>query len=65
VPRLRARTARISEADVVKTGMLKNATDGEFTTGNDVAEAVLFFASFESLALTGQSLVVSHGGFLQ
>ena len=31
----------------------------------DVAEAVLFFAAFGSKALTGQSLVVSHGWFMQ
>jgi NAD(P)-dependent dehydrogenase (short-subunit alcohol dehydrogenase family) len=39
--------------------------DGEFTTTQDVAEAALFFASFESNALTGQSLVVSHGWYMQ
>ena len=31
----------------------------------DVAEATLFFASFGSKALTGQSLVVSHGWFME
>jgi len=31
----------------------------------DVAEAALFLASFGSNALTGQSLVVSHGWFMQ
>jgi 3-hydroxybutyrate dehydrogenase len=39
--------------------------DGEFTTLEEIAAAALFFASFESLALTGQSLVVSHGWFMQ
>lgn len=38
---------------------------GEFSTPQDVAEATLFFASFESAALTGQSLVVSHGWSMQ
>lgn len=55
----------ISEADVVKTIMLKETVDGEFTTVEDVAEAALFFASFGSNALTGQSMVVSHGWFMQ
>jgi 3-hydroxybutyrate dehydrogenase len=41
--------------------MLKETLDGEFTTLEEVAEAVLFFASFGSNALTGQSLTVSHG----
>ncbi|MGE3822119.1 MAG: 3-hydroxybutyrate dehydrogenase, partial [Isosphaeraceae bacterium] len=27
----------------------------------DVAEAVAFFCQFPTLALTGQSLVISHG----
>jgi len=31
----------------------------------DVAEAAVFFASFASNALTGQSLIVSHGWFMQ
>ncbi|WP_040662661.1 3-hydroxybutyrate dehydrogenase [Nitrococcus mobilis] len=55
----------ISEEEVVKNVMLKETVDGEFTTIEDVAEAALFFASFESNALTGQSLVVSHGWFMQ
>ncbi len=60
-----ARTLGISEEDVVKNVMLKETVDGEFTTVQDVAEAALFFAAFESNALTGQSLVVSHGWFMQ
>ena len=54
-----------SEDAVIENIMLKDTVDGEFTTGRDVAEAVLFFASFESNALTGQSLIVSHGWFMQ
>lgn len=60
-----ARDLGISEEEVVKNVMLKETVDGEFTTVRDVAEAALFFASFESNALTGQSLVVSHGWFMQ
>jgi 3-hydroxybutyrate dehydrogenase len=55
----------ISEEDVVKKIMLKETVDGEFTTVEDVAEAAVFFASFPSNALTGQSMVVSHGWFMQ
>jgi len=55
----------ISEEDVVKKVMLKDTVDGEFTTVQDVAEAAVFFAGFGSNALTGQSLVVSHGWFMQ
>ena len=60
-----ARTLGISEQAVIKDVMLKETVDGEFTTTQDVAEAALFFASFESNALTGQSLVVSHGWYMQ
>lgn len=56
-----AQALGISEEEVVRNVMLKETVDGEFTTTQDVAEAALFFASFESAALTGQSLVVSHG----
>src|SRR5438552_17789575 len=45
--------------------MLAIHVDGEFTTVDDVAEVALFFASFPTNALTGQSLVVSHGWFMQ
>ena len=55
----------ISEEDVIKKVMLKETVDGEFTTVQDVAEVALLFASFNSNALTGQSLVVSHGWFMQ
>ena len=60
-----ARVLGISEDEVVNNIMLKETVDGEFTTTRDVAAAVLFFASFESAALTGQSLVVSHGWSMQ
>jgi len=60
-----AKTLGISEQDVIKKVMLKDTVDGEFTTLADVAAAALFFASFESTALTGQSIVVSHGWFMQ
>ena len=55
----------ISEADVIKTVMLKDTVDGEFTTVDDVAQAALTFAAWPSNALTGQSLVVSHGWFME
>ena len=60
-----AKQLGISEEDVIKTVMLKDTVDGEFTTVADVAEIALFFAGFPSNALTGQSMVVSHGWFMQ
>jgi 3-hydroxybutyrate dehydrogenase len=60
-----ARTFGISEHEVIGTIMLKDTVDGEFTTVDDVAQCALFFAGFETNALTGQSLVVSHGWHMQ
>ena len=60
-----AKALGISEAQVIKDVMLKETLDGEFTTVQDVAEIALLFAAFPSNALTGQSLVVSHGWFMQ
>ena len=60
-----AKTLGISEEDVVKKVMLKDTVDGEFTTTADVAQVALMFAAFPTNALTGQSLVVSHGWFMQ
>jgi 3-hydroxybutyrate dehydrogenase len=56
-----AKALGISEADVVKNVMLKDTVDGEFTTLDDVANTVAFLAGFESAALTGQSVLVTHG----
>ena len=55
----------ISEDQVIKNIMLKNTVDGEFTTLDDVAQCALFFAGFGSNALTGQSLIVSHGWHME
>ncbi|MFJ1468231.1 3-hydroxybutyrate dehydrogenase [Massilia orientalis] len=60
-----AKELGISEEDVVKKVMLKETVDGEFTTVEDVAHTALFLATFPSNALTGQSIVVSHGWFMQ
>ncbi len=60
-----AQALGISEADVIKNVMLKDTVDAEFTTVDDVAQAALTFAAWPSNALTGQSLVVSHGWFMQ
>jgi 3-hydroxybutyrate dehydrogenase len=56
-----AKALGISEEEVVKNVMLKETVDGEFTTVDDVANTVAFLAGFESSALTGQSVIVSHG----
>lgn len=59
-----ARDLGISEEDVVKKVMLGETVDQEFTTVEDIAEIALLFAAFETNALTGQSLVASHGWYM-
>lgn len=51
----------ISEDEVVRNIMLQDTVDATFTTVEDIAEMALHLASFPSMALTGQSFLVSHG----
>ena len=60
-----AQNLGISEEEVVKKVMLGQTVDGVFTTVQDVAETVKFLCEFPSNALTGQSVVVSHGWYMQ
>jgi 3-hydroxybutyrate dehydrogenase len=60
-----AKELGISEEEVVKRVMLGGTVDGEFTTVDDIAEVALFFAGFPTNALNGQSLVASHGWFME
>ena len=63
----RFRTAKelgISEAEVVKRCHAEETVDGEFTTLDDVAAAPSS-RGLPSNALTGQSIVVSHGWSMQ
>jgi 3-hydroxybutyrate dehydrogenase len=55
----------INEEEVVKKVMLGETVDGEFNSMEDVAATAVFLASFPISALTGQSIVVSHGWFMQ
>jgi len=59
-----AKDLGISEEEVVNKVMLGNTVDKEFTTMQDVADLAVFFADFETNALTGQSIVISHGWFM-
>lgn len=60
-----SRALGISEDAVVKDVMLKDTVDGEFTTVEDIAQTALYLATFPSAALTGQSIVVTHGWHMQ
>ncbi len=59
-----ARDLGISEEEVVNRVMLGDTVDQQFTTIEDVAEVAYLFAAFPTNALTGQSLVVSHGWYM-
>lgn len=60
-----AKELGISEEEVVRKVMLGQTVDGEFTTVDDIAEVALFFAAFQTNALTGQSLIASHGWYME
>jgi len=60
-----SRALGISEDAVIKDVMLKDTVDGEFTTVEDIAQTALYLATFPSAALTGQSIVVTHGWHMQ
>ena len=60
-----AKELGISEEEVISKVMLKNTVDGQFTTLEDVSELAVHLAAFPSAALTGQSIVVSHGWHMQ
>ena len=55
----------ISEEAVVRDVLLSGTVDQTFTTLDDVAQTVLFLTSFPTAALTGQSIMVSHGWYMQ
>jgi 3-hydroxybutyrate dehydrogenase len=60
-----AKALGISEEAVIRDVMLEETVDGEFTTLDDVARVALFLAAFPTNALTGQSVIVSHGWSMQ
>ena len=56
-----AKELGISEDRVIKEVLLGETVDKEFTTVEDVADVALFLAAFKTNAMTGESVVVSHG----
>lgn len=60
-----AQALGLSEAEVIRNVLLKETVDGEFTTSDDVARVAVFLAAFPTAALTGQSIIVSHGWHMQ
>ena len=60
-----ARELGLSEQQVIRDVMLRETVNGEFTTAEDVAEVALMLAAHTTAALTGQSVIVSHGWHMQ
>jgi len=60
-----ARAHQMTEEAVFKEIFLSSTVDGVLTTPEDIAETALFLAAYPSAALTGQSIVVSHGWHMQ
>ena len=54
----------ISEEAVVNDIMLVNTVDKTFTTVTDIAQLALFLDAFPTNVFTGQSIVASHGWFM-
>ncbi len=54
----------ITEDDVISM-MLAETVDGKFTTEKDIADVAVFLGNFDTNALTGQSLLVSHGWMME
>jgi 3-hydroxybutyrate dehydrogenase len=60
-----AMTLGITEEEVIKKVFLPETVNGEFVSVDDIANTALFLASFGSNSLTGQSIIVSNGWFMQ
>jgi 3-hydroxybutyrate dehydrogenase len=60
-----AKELGMTAEQVIKDIMLRETVDHEFTTVDDIAEVALMLAAHKTNALTGQSIVVSHGWHMQ
>jgi 3-hydroxybutyrate dehydrogenase len=60
-----AKILSISEQDVVEKVMLKDTVDKQFTSTDEIAETAVFLAEQKTLALTGQSILLTHGWFME
>jgi 3-hydroxybutyrate dehydrogenase len=60
-----ARILGIDEHEVVEKVMLKDTVDRQFTSMNEIEATAVFLAEQKTLALTGQSIMLTHGWFMQ
>jgi 3-hydroxybutyrate dehydrogenase len=60
-----AKMLHIDEWDVVEKVMLKDTVDQQFTTMDEITATAVFLAEQKTLALTGQSIMLTHGWFME
>jgi 3-hydroxybutyrate dehydrogenase len=60
-----AKLLNIDPQDVVEKVMLKDTVDQQFTTIEEIGAAAVFVAEQKTLALTGQSILLGHGSFME
>jgi 3-hydroxybutyrate dehydrogenase len=60
-----AKILNISAQDVVEKVMLKDTVDQQFTSTDEIGSAAVFLAEQTTLALTGQSIMLTHGWFME
>ena len=56
-----AKDLGLAEDEIVSRLLEATTVDGELTLPGDIADVAVVLAAFPNLALTGQSIVVSHG----
>jgi 3-hydroxybutyrate dehydrogenase len=60
-----ARILNIEPQEVVEKVMLKDTVDQQFTSLEEIGETAVFLAEQKTLALTGQSIMLTHGWFME
>jgi 3-hydroxybutyrate dehydrogenase len=60
-----AKILQLDPQEVVEKVMLKDTLDQQFTSMEEITATAVFLAEQETLALTGQSIMVSHGWFME
>jgi 3-hydroxybutyrate dehydrogenase len=60
-----AEKLKLDPQEVVEKVMLKDTLDQEFTSMEEIEATAVFLAEQKTLALTGQSIMVSHGWFME
>jgi 3-hydroxybutyrate dehydrogenase len=60
-----AKILGLDPQEVVEKVMLKDTVDQQFTSLEEIGSTAVFLAEQTTLALTGQSIMVSHGWFME